>query len=267
MRTPITKYEDITPSKARALLGANIDNRKLQRARVAQYADVMRIGQWRLTHQGIAIGDDGRLYDGQHRLAAIVEAGVTIRMLVTRNLEPPARDEIDTGCKRSVSDNLAIVDNIRVTRLSSGAYRALWARTEIKALRAFTTDDLRMMRGKYQSALSDLEPVFNGGGRVRGILTCGVIAAFLFAHAADPAGVHKALVDLKTGTDLDANDAILVLRNRQLSMRGRSSGRVEEEDFNRALSAIKARISGQARRLAKAQGEVAFAFFAKANSR
>ncbi len=45
----------------------------------------MREGHWDTTHQGIAIASDGTLVDGQHRLLAIVESGVTVRMNVTFN--------------------------------------------------------------------------------------------------------------------------------------------------------------------------------------
>ena len=71
---------------------------------VAQYADDMLNGHWDLTHQGIAFNTKGELIDGQHRLAAIVKAGVTVKLLVNFDVEDSSH--MDGGLKRSVRDAL-----------------------------------------------------------------------------------------------------------------------------------------------------------------
>jgi len=73
----------VTPAMAREMLARNAGNRKLSQTKVSMYARIMREGSWRLTHQGIAITEDGGLIDGQHRLAAIVMYGKPVRLLVT----------------------------------------------------------------------------------------------------------------------------------------------------------------------------------------
>ncbi len=73
----------ISPELAAEWLSKNTFNRTLSRRSVDTYAADMRAGAWELTHQGIAFGADGVLVDGQHRLHAIVKAGVTIKMMVT----------------------------------------------------------------------------------------------------------------------------------------------------------------------------------------
>jgi hypothetical protein len=52
----------------------------LSKRTVRDFAEAMRRGDWRLTHQGIAFDASGALVDGQHRLAAIVEADVPVEI-------------------------------------------------------------------------------------------------------------------------------------------------------------------------------------------
>jgi hypothetical protein len=98
--------ETVTPDQAAALLANNAGNRKLMKTTVSQLADDMRRGHWRLSHQGIAIARDGRLLDGQHRLSAIVEAGVAVQMVVFRNVDEASFAVMDRGRVRQLRDIL-----------------------------------------------------------------------------------------------------------------------------------------------------------------
>lgn len=100
-----TTKEFISPDVAKAILGNNKKNRTLNREIVDRYARDMRNGFWRLTHQGLLIGKDGGLIDGQHRLHAIAKSGVGQWMLVTRDesLESALDLPIDDGNKRRAS--------------------------------------------------------------------------------------------------------------------------------------------------------------------
>lgn len=98
--------EVITPEIAASLLERNTGNRAVRRAVVSQLARDMKRGHWQLSHQGIAIAPDGRLLDGQHRLNAIVEAGIPVRMVVARNVSPEAFAVMDRGKMRTLRDVL-----------------------------------------------------------------------------------------------------------------------------------------------------------------
>lgn len=99
-----TKVETIGPARAKAYLEKNTSNRPLRKTRVAKYARAMSSGEWRVTNQGIGFNCDGSLLDGQHRLHAIIEAGVPVRMAVTRGLDRESMFGIDVGATRNVSD-------------------------------------------------------------------------------------------------------------------------------------------------------------------
>lgn len=77
------QFEEIDPKQAQALLNKSVEgNRTVSLTRAARYIEDMREGFWEVTHQGIAIDEDGNLLDGQHRLKAVIEAGVSAKFMV-----------------------------------------------------------------------------------------------------------------------------------------------------------------------------------------
>ncbi len=83
----ITKIMKITPDMAKRCLEKNPNNRPIRPEWVKVLAEDMRTGNWRTTHQGIAFDEEGCLMDGQHRLRAILESGVTVEMEVTKGMK------------------------------------------------------------------------------------------------------------------------------------------------------------------------------------
>lgn len=87
------RITDVTPENAKALLELNTNNfRNVTKNIVSKYAHAMKLGFWEENGEPIQIYDDGTLANGQHRLMAIVESGVTLKNVV-----------IVTGIKKSVS--------------------------------------------------------------------------------------------------------------------------------------------------------------------
>jgi hypothetical protein len=103
-----TRLERITPKKAAIYLANAAPNRPVRKAWVAQLAQMMRDGDFHVTHQGIAFNDKGELVDARHRLLAVIESGCYVTMNVTRGLSDSAMNVIDTGKPRSVVDAMAI---------------------------------------------------------------------------------------------------------------------------------------------------------------
>lgn len=98
-----SSLEIITPEKAKAYLEMNTNNyRSLSKDRVRQYADDIRLGKWALNGESIVFSADGVLKDGQHRLAAIVEANKAIMVLVVRGVENDV-NLYDVGAGRTLN--------------------------------------------------------------------------------------------------------------------------------------------------------------------
>jgi hypothetical protein len=97
--------ETVTPEKAAKYLEGNYaSNRNIRPKAVSVYADAMRRGEWRLTGDSIKFSEDGTLIDGQHRLAAIIEAGVSVEMVVVFGLSFDVFPMLDQGVKRTNGD-------------------------------------------------------------------------------------------------------------------------------------------------------------------
>jgi hypothetical protein len=95
----------ITPAMAKGWVEKHNhpDNRSVGWSAVEAFANDMRNGNWKLTHQGICFDAEGRLIDGQHRLHAIVAAGVAVNMMVLTNKHAQFSDPLDRGRQRSVA--------------------------------------------------------------------------------------------------------------------------------------------------------------------
>jgi len=103
-----TSVEVITPKKAAEMLATNTNNRRLSKAAVTNYAHQIKNGRWKLNGESIKFDHKGNLCDGQHRLAAVVEADTAVKMSVTRDLPADTIRTLDIGKKRTNADHLEI---------------------------------------------------------------------------------------------------------------------------------------------------------------
>ena len=137
-----TEVVTITPEMAAEWLAKNISNRPLRMSTVEHYASQISRGKWQRTHQGICFDRHGNLIDGQHRLHAIVMAGVSAVIMVTWLDSDVATMSymVDHGAKRSVSDILQVDRRqMEICRLIDELSRATGARG------AKSIDELQMI--------------------------------------------------------------------------------------------------------------------------
>ena len=112
------EIKKITPSAAKKMLLKNNNNRVINKSQLEMIKRTMLDGKWRLTHQGIAIYKNGNIADGQHRLTAIAETGVSCMMPIFKDLDNDIETvlAIDCGRSRTVADGAAITgDKIKTS--------------------------------------------------------------------------------------------------------------------------------------------------------
>jgi hydrogenase maturation factor len=115
-----TSIQKVTPEYAVELIKRNGKiQRKLNKVHVDYLAHQMKVGQWQLTHQGIAVSKEGKILDGQHRLHAVVKANIPVDMLVSVDVPVDAFKVLDTGKNRGGGDVLSIAGSIRDPYLAS----------------------------------------------------------------------------------------------------------------------------------------------------
>ena len=163
--------ELITPEMARAWLAANQSNRPISEQVIKRYAEDMKAGRWKATHQGIAFDRAGLLLDGQHRLRAIIRAGIAVLFAVFRDCDRDTFDRLDTGRKRTAADALAI-DGTEHARTLAAIARSLirFGFKESGVTDAFVVEFAR----EHGDELAEFVPL-------AGSLTASGAAAFAFA--------------------------------------------------------------------------------------
>lgn len=115
----ISRVETITPVLAEEYLKHNTNNRQLRKNIVSYYAKQMRDGQWMLNGESIVFNEQGTLVDGQHRLAAVIESGTSVDMLVVRNADRDSFATIDSGITRKVQDTFYVKGIPNPTQVAS----------------------------------------------------------------------------------------------------------------------------------------------------
>lgn len=95
----------MTPEVAAELLKRNHPrNRKKKDNRINLYYNEILNDLWKLTHQPVAIDEDGYLIDGQNRLEAIVMADIEVPLVLVTGVPKEAMLAADQGCLRNVMD-------------------------------------------------------------------------------------------------------------------------------------------------------------------
>ncbi len=99
----------ITPAVAADWIAKNTRNRPVRQSLVLKYAGDMKENRWRLNGSTVVMSSEGNIIDGQHRLLAIIQAGVNVEMFVASNVDEAAFATIDSGKARSLADVLHIL--------------------------------------------------------------------------------------------------------------------------------------------------------------
>lgn len=213
MEQPKLTEELITPEKAREYLGHNLRNRNVRRADVKAYADDMASGNWRYVGDPIKFSKQGRLIDGQHRLIALVDAGVTLKFAVMRGLDLEDQLVLDTGIRRTFGDHLKFL----------GETNASWYASIIRAVTVWNTEG--HVRGRDRVPFSRLEETYEKYPELKDSLSVvrfanetvrtGFVAGGLvwwLLHQRDAAECGEFFYLLSTGEGLGKGHPIYALR-------------------------------------------------------
>jgi hypothetical protein len=109
----------ITPKDAEKVLSEYNNGNRLLRVAGSKYiATQILSGEWEEDHpQPICFSSDGRLLDGQHRIAGITLAKEAVWATVRFGVKPELMKYLDTGISRSLADRIAFVENPNVNKV------------------------------------------------------------------------------------------------------------------------------------------------------
>lgn len=117
-----SNYIMVTPEMAASWLKSNRTNRNVSPLLVSRYADAMRKGEWQENNgETLKFDATGNLLDGQHRLNALLEAGVQLKFLVISDIPTSSFKTIDIGKPRTAADIVSIAGVQNAHAIASAA--------------------------------------------------------------------------------------------------------------------------------------------------
>jgi hypothetical protein len=206
---------DVTPEMAAAWLETNENNRSHRKLQVAKYAKDMREGRWGFVADPIRFSDTGKLLDGQHRLRAIVESGVTIKIAVVEGLDPDTQQYMDSGIKRTVGDQMKIDGRDFGTRLAAAARQvmSMLERNVGGSMAHYSTPEV-VQFCRDNPSIQDAVLLVNGISKVSGIRPAIAGGCAYFGNIMHPVATAKFFEDVMSGVGQRATSPALLLRNR-----------------------------------------------------
>lgn len=224
MTEPVITIEEIDMHKAQEILGLNTRNRNIHERTVSRYANDMLAGKWEFTGDAIRINGDGTLIDGQHRLAAVIQAsasdpGLTVRTLVIRNLPARTQDFMDIGRKRSVGDQVFMrgMRNSSLVAASSRLilyYETYMKNPEVDFMRIRNSSVLEWIDAHPQIEEFAAQHSSTGSSNMRSNAAVAAAAWVITNTCEDEAAVSTFFAMFVDGIGLEENSPVLALRNR-----------------------------------------------------
>jgi hypothetical protein len=192
-------------------------NRPIRNSGVERYARLMRDGHWDENSPApVSVTPEGYVIDGQHRLLAVIESGVSVLMFIATEVPRPTQRVIDDGIRRKASDfstlttkTAAITNNMVIGKRG-----------------ALSNIEIVEFYEKHRDAVNFAAQSV-GAKHVRNVTVAPVLAAIARAWYTES---HPRLLEfaevLKTGmTRYPYDDAAVTLRNYLLSgSRARRTG-------------------------------------------
>lgn len=150
----------ITPSMASIMISHNIQNRHLNSATVQKYKRTMLKGNWNFEGY-ISFTDTGVLSNGQQRLNAIIESGMTYDFVVVFGMDIHA--DTDTGRTRTAFDNFCIMNNLpaKITNKKCVGLIGAMCRRKNKSRRGASNDEIQDAIFHWKKELEDMADIIN----------------------------------------------------------------------------------------------------------
>lgn len=212
----------LTPGLAGELLRRNDDNRGVKITKAIQYASDMRAGRWTFNGEPIIVSSDGKLNDGQHRCIALVDANVSLQVMLVFGLPRETRLTVDQGAAKGASDYLAM-DGVANASSASTIARLIIAyekqNGETVDGRYVTNGDV-MARVRSDASIEKASTYAVSTGRKANAFAAGTLIGFCFYifSQVDEADAREFLNGLCTGVNLNPQSPVLVCREKLMTM-------------------------------------------------
>lgn len=211
----------MTPALAKNILEIrNVSNRKVTPTNVRLIGKAMVEDKWDFNGDSIRFDENGNMIDGQHRLLAIINTGVSVPMVIMTGIKKDAFDTIDIGTKRSASDIFSI-NKIKNEVLTASVVKFIYAfkngkysanRNTVRNLQNHEIMD-------YYNSLPNIEESISFASKLKTkgqkLLAPSVLGGMHYLLSeVDPEMATEFMQQLYVGSNLSENSPIIPLRNR-----------------------------------------------------
>jgi hypothetical protein len=203
----------VTPDKAQEWLRTVKEDRLLREKWAQTLSKDMKSGRWMVTPQGIVLDEDGNVIDGQHRLRAVVIAGVPVEFWVTEGAPRETYQVLDGGRSRTLADRLTAIGTPHAPQLAALARRVYCWKTDQPMADRVPATHLELQEVIDTDPLIKKAAVFAHRWRGKPVPTTAAFGWWLF-NQVDSEDATWYMERLRDGHELDLGHPILTLRNR-----------------------------------------------------
>jgi hypothetical protein len=250
------EFLEVNKDLADALLDLSAGNRAYRNQRLDAYCRARIENRWKLTHQGICFGDDGKLYDGHHRLKFVSITGLPTTFLFVFNLPPSHAAFIDSGLPRSAMDAMKMSGLGEYTKEMCATASVI---KDVHKGMAVHWSAQRMDPEQYHVVINEFAEGLTFAcdmlkGAIGATRTARALVARAYYHV-DTSRLEDFCLILKSGQPLrsaenpENDQAAFAYRNFLIQARGASGSAIDYDRYARGQSALKAFI--ERRSLAK----------------
>lgn len=218
----------VTPELASDFLAKNKRNRPLRKSRVERYARDMIAGRWQLNGETVIVSDEDNLLNGQHRLEAVVKAGVPVWMMITTGVPEAAFSTMDAGLARTAGDVLGMKGIANFNQVAATTRICLNYKDGMSLNAARTNleiEDAIDLHPEIEEFVSSHNKIYNMSHSSVVVAICYLAQRF---GTETVNTVDDFVRGVTTGVNLDEFDARLTYRNKMVTMMADKQRRPEQ---------------------------------------
>lgn len=220
-----TQVVELTPALAEILLERNDANRRISPFYVDLFSRDIEHGAWRFNGEPIIIADDGRMNDGQHRCAAVIDAGKPLTVVLVIGVKRDTRTTLDQGRIRTIGDYLSMEGHIDANALGATCnYIWQWQTRGLLSssgqAKPSKSEMLELIEA-HPDIADSISVIPRKGAPAMGGLSMLAFSHWAFSRTAPVSEATLFMTKLTGGASLLSRDPILYIRNRLIAERGK----------------------------------------------
>lgn len=211
---PTVKIVNVTPEMAEHWLKkVHPNNRNPRPARVARYRHLFQKGKAKLTTDAVGFDTEGYLINAIHRLTAIVISGVTVPMIVVRNLPTESFMSLDSGAVRTTRERFKMAGysfitgfeaTIRALILRGGTYHG-------RALTLLADETLQDFAVNWEKQIALAHQWLHTPGYANSVIRAVMLRAILLNYNHEK--LKNFAYTFSTGFMVPGTESAVLLRN------------------------------------------------------